>query len=207
MVPAAPYTTSEMVALFQRNLIYGQQDFTPFTVIPAATVDKFIVWVSGAINQKFSEAGYVLPFSPLSGETWPDHQTAWLEMVTCVGVSSFMSPSLLPAPGVGPGSSASSGNVFKTMYDEHLKQIYDGTRTHLRFRAAYYNDSPAERVLLQPRGPTSNFLAGQVDPTSVMLMTDYTDLIDRVRNTVAPSSEAVKWDYLYSWLSLGYGKV
>lgn len=209
MIPASPYTTSEMVALFQRNLIYGQQDFHSTTTLPDTTIDKFIVWVSAAINQKFSEAGYILPFEALTGEVWPDHQSQWLELVTCLGVCSFISPALLPAPGVGPGSTASSGNVFKNLYDEHRNAIYDPRTkaTQLRFRAKYYNDSAAERVLLQPRGPTNNFMAGYLDPSSQMLLSDYTDLMDRVRATVAPDSTQVKWDYLYSWLGLGYGKV
>lgn len=147
---------------------------------------------------KFNSAGYVLPFSSLPGENWPDHQTHYLEMVTCLGVCSLISPALKPAPGLGPGRTGSSGNVFKDLYDENLKQIYDGLKTHLRFRAAYYRDTAAERALLEPRGPTSDFLAGQTDPHHNMFFFDYTGMVEKVRQAYS-RDENVNWDWLNQW--------
>lgn len=207
MIPVPPYATSESVALFQRNLIDGATDFSPLTVLPDSTIDRFIMWVSGAINMKFMGAGYVLPFQVLAGETWPDHQTTFLEMTTCLGVCSLISPALKPAPGLGPGIQGNAGNIFKNLYDEQLKQVYDGLKTHLRFRAAYYRDTAAERVLLEPRGPTSDFLAGQVNPHLNVFFTDFTDMLDRVRLTYSKDGNSIKWDWLYDWLGLGSGQV
>lgn len=195
-----------MVALFQRNLIDGATDFSPLTVLPDSTIDRFILMVSNTLNMKFSSAGYVLPFQVLTGETWPEHQTAWLEMVTCFGVCALISPALKPAPGLGPGRTGSAGNIFNDLFLEHTKQVYDGLKTHLRFRAAYYRDTAAERVLLEPRGPTSDFLAGQVNPHLNLFLTDFTDLMERVRQTYSKDGN-VKWDWLYSWLGLGSGQV
>lgn len=206
-VPVSPFTTSDMVALFQRNLIDGQTDFSPLTVLPDSTIDKFILLVSGSVSMKFLAAGYVLPFQVLDGETWPDHQTQFLELITCLGVCSLISPALKPAPGLGPGRTGSAGNIFKELYDEQLKLIYDGIRTTLRFRAKYYRDTAAERSLLDPRGPTSDFLIGQVDPNRQAFFTDYIGVLERVRQTYAPDSSTLKWDWFYDKFGLGVGSV
>ncbi len=207
MSPTPPYATSDAVALFQRNLIDGASDFSSSTVLKDTTIDRFIGWVSNAVDMKFNEAGYVLPFQPLTGETWPTFQTGYLEMVTCLGVCSLISPALKPAPALGPGARGSAGNIFKDLYEEQLKQVYDGLKTHLRFRASYYRDTAAERVLLEPRGPTSDFLAGQINPQGVAFFTDFTDMMNRVRLLYAPDGNIIRWDWLFNFIGIGSGQV
>lgn len=205
MAIAAPYVTPEQVAFFQRNLLLGATDFSPNTPVTEQAMNQFIAWSSATVDTYFSQAGYIIPFQDLEGEVWPTHQTLYLQFLTSLGASSMISPSLKPAPATGAGRTGSAGNVFQDLYSTELKRIYDGRFTQLRFRAKYYLGTPAEKALLEPSSPTSDFMLGRVDPTKFMSLPEYTEFFTNVAKSVRGKS--IDWDYMYSLFGMGYGPI
>lgn len=202
-VPTSPYgVTDEMVALFMKNLLYGATKFTKDSALPKTTINQFISWATASVELKFSEAGFILPFVELTDETWPTHQTTYLQLVICIGVASWINPALKPAPAMGQGSSGSSETVFGALFKEELKRIYDGTKHAIRFRSQYYLGTPAEKALTEPHAPLSDWLENKVDKTKYMGLYDYTELMHDTVN-VEVMNLNTKWDYVYDMFNKG----
>jgi hypothetical protein len=200
MAVSAPYADSEMVALLQKNLLLGATNFTQHSPLPKNNLDNILVWVSSAIDMQLNQAGYLIPLQDLTGETWPTHQTAYLQLVAVLGTISMISPALKPAPAQGPGRTGSSESTFKMLYDAELRRMYDMqlNKTHLRLRAKFYLGTPAEKAITEPASPKSDFsrtsLAnGNIDPSKRMYFWDYTMLQNRM-------VEIFKTDF--NWLQL-----
>lgn len=201
--PTSPYVTSEQVSIFVKNVVFKSTDFNSSTTLSKENVEQFIVWVGSQIDCKFSEAGFVIPFQTLSNETWPTHQTNYIELLTCLGVVTMIPAAMKPAPGVGPGAKGSAGNVWQEMFNKELDRVYDGTRSRLRFRAKYYMGTPAEKALLEPVGPKTDWLEGYRDKTKFMQLEPYARLSQTIYKNIV--DEGQKWDYMYDLLNMGYG--
>lgn len=188
--PTSPYATSGDVASFFKNMINDNPDFNTNTAIPKVTIDKWIIWVSGAIDMALSEAGYVIPLQELSGEAWPVHQTTYLELVTSLGCASFVSPGSKPAPALGPGQKGSSGNIFDDLYKMELQKIRSGS---LRYRAKFYLGTRAEINVNEPSAPVSNV---GIDKIRVMTLADTADLFSSIHYTLVSQNYALTWDQI-----------
>ena len=86
MAVTSPYADSEMVALLQKNLLLGATDFTSKSTLPKNNLDNMLIWAAASIDMQLSQAGYLIPLQDLTGEQWPVHQTAYLQLVNIVGV-------------------------------------------------------------------------------------------------------------------------
>lgn len=200
MAVSAPYADSEMVALLQKNLLLGATNFTQHSPLPKNNLDSILLWVSAAMDMQLSQAGYLIPLQDLAGETWPTHQTAYLQLVAVLGAIAMIAPALKPAPAQGPGRTGSSESTFQTLYNAELNRMYDrmSRRTELRIRAKFYLGTPAEKAITEPASPKSDYsrssLAnGNLDPYKRMYFWDYTMLQNRL-------VEIFKTDF--NWLHL-----
>lgn len=200
MAVSSPYADSEMVALLQKNLLLGATNFTDKSPVPKTYIDQYILWAGSAIDMQLAQAGYLIPLQDLSGETWPTHQTAWLQLVACLGAISLIAPALKPAPGLGSGRTGSGENIVKTAYQMELDRIYDlrTNKTNIRLRAKFYRGTPAELALNEPAGPKADFSResvanGNLNPNSRMYFWDYTFLQNRLVETFRTN---------FNWLSL-----
>lgn len=187
MAVTSPYATSNLVALLQKNLLMGATDFTPASQVPKEYIDQFLIWASAAIDMQLGQAGYLIPLQDLDGETWPVHQTAWLQLVACLGAITLVAPTLKPAPAIGPGRVGSSESIAKTAYQMELDRIYNiqTNRTQIRLRAKFYRGTPAELALNEPVGPKADFsrdsvLNGNLNPNLRTYFWDYTLLQNRL---------------------------
>jgi hypothetical protein len=200
MAVSAPYADSEMVALLQKNLLLGATNFTQHSPLPKNNLDNILVWVSAAIDMQLNQAGYLIPLQDLAGETWPTHQTAYLQLVTILGAIAMISPALKPAPAQGPGRTGSSESTFQKLYNTELDRIYSlqTNRTYTRLRAKFYLGTPAEKAITEPASPKSDYsrsslASGHLDPYKRMYFWDYTMLQNRM-------VEIFKTDF--NWLQL-----
>ena len=202
--PTSPYATSTDVALFQRNLLRGGSDFSPDTPLSDTTIDTYISWVSSAIEMRFNEAGYVIPFAVYNSESWPAHQTTFLTLLTCFGTVALINPALKPSPAMSPGQKG-TGNVFREFYEGELNRIFDGNKTSTRFRADHYLGSPAEKMLVDPATPISDWSQGRIDKTKYQNLSQFTETMSDVNTSIL--SNDYLWDYMYSMFSEGYGLI
>lgn len=201
--PTSPYATTGEVAAFVPAQIKHQDDFSAATSPQKNTVTTVISLVSSHIDIQFSQAGYILPFSEMTGESWPAHQTAYLKLLTIMGTVGMSGMVTKPAPALAPGRQGGTDNIFDQFFKAELKKIYDGSHTHLGFRAAHYIGSPAERKLSLPQGPTTEFLEGYFDPARYLPFVDMTNKMRAIEQTNLYLE--VQWDYMYGLLNQGFG--
>lgn len=202
--PTSPFATSAQVGFFLPNLLVGATDFSASTKPTKNAVDSIIGWVSSQIEMQFGSAGYLVPLTVITGESWPTSQTNFLAMITCLGTAAYVGGhSLKPAPAVAPGREGGTGNLFQNLFNAELEKIWDGRSTRLRFRARYYAGTPAEEALAQPMGPGSDFMEGQFDPTRYGTVWEVTESMRAVQ--LAIRDLEIDWDYLYAYKSFNAG--
>lgn len=210
--PSPPFATSAMVATLLSVKLNKATDFSSSTIPTDTQVDQFLTWVSGQVEMQFSMAGYKVPLATISGETWPTSQTYYLQLVTTLGAAAMAGGhSQKPAPALAPGSGqrGGSGNILQDLFQGELDKIYRPGRlqnqgvTAIRFRAQYYAGSPAERVVVQPKGPTTDFMEGKFDPMRHLSLWDISDRMLQIQQTMEDLD--VNWDYLYNLFSLQKG--
>jgi hypothetical protein len=176
--PNAPYCKTDDVAALVPQLIHAASDFTASTAIPAIRVTKFIGWVSSQIDLAFAAVGFFVPYQVISGEAWPIAQTHALELMTSFGVAGLLvGPVIKPAPAMG-NQSGKSENAFTASYTEFLRSIPENGAG---FRMNYHPGSKAEQMCRYPRGPVTDHLLGYLDPTDYQTVTEYTAVIETVR--------------------------
>ena len=194
-VPNKPYAVSAQVALLLPNLMNSKTDFDDNTTIKKSAVDQYLTWISNEIDLQFQQAGYVVPFQELDGESWPEHQNYYLELLASLGAAALTGGHVLkPAPALTPGRGNSSGNIYQDMYNLELRKIWDAfaQRTDIRFRCKAYAGSKAEWSISEPTGPYVDYMVGRMNPEDFLLFEDYTIL----RNSIT--------DYItYAYGSLG----
>lgn len=208
-LPSKPYATSAQVSLLIPNLMNGNTDFNDDVDPKKATnpkksaVDQYLSWISNQIDMQFSQAGYVLPFAELDGETWPEHQTLYLELVAALGAAAMVGGHIhKPAPAISTGKGSSTGNLFQDMFNNELKKIFDayGKISNIRFRAKYYSSTPAEKSVLEPYGPSLDYLTGNMNPEDFMMMENYTNLKYSISKfvSVGANNISINWNDFHS---------
>lgn len=206
-MPTPPYTTSAMVEYLLRTTLSGNPIGTS-TTPDKSMVDQIITWVCAQIDLQFQSAGYVLPLDVVSGETWPTHQTTYLQLVATLGATAMAGGhALRPAPALGPGRQGGTGNSMQDLYNTELNKIYDPKtgRTTLNYRANYYAGTPAQEALTLPKGPTTDWMEGKYDPYRELCAYDVADRILLVQSYMSSSYKNLQWDYVYSLFSLNKG--
>lgn len=201
--PTPPFATSAQVASFMPSLANGS-DFTSSSTPPKATVDSVLALVSSQIEMTFGQAGYLVPLAEIDGENWPSSQTSYLQLLAIMGTAGMVGGNVVkPAPALAPGRSGGTGNVFYDFFTGELKKIFDGQRATVRFRAKYYLGTPAERLISEPSGPTTDFFEGKYDPTRWLSFEAMTDKIRAIQ--IAQTDLMVQWDYLYGLFNQPFG--
>lgn len=198
-VPSSPYTTINAVKFLLRVLLAKQSigvDTTPDTSL----VTQAISWISAEIDIRLQSAGFVVPLEAVSGETWPEHQTAYLGFVASLGAAAMAGGyALSPAPALAATQQGGQGrNRFYDLYQTELNRIlHPQTRqTALAFRANYYSGTPAQVAITEPRAPTTDFLEGCFDPIRQLDSFDVADRILAIQDSMKDLN--LKWDYVFS---------
>jgi len=192
MAPTSPYTTAEKVSYLHITLFKGVPPSSSST--PTETqVDQAIAWAAAQMEMAYAEVGYVIPFADLGGETWPSHQTTYLDIVNGLGAAGFVGGHMLrPAPAIGPGKGQQYGNLYQELFDKELQAIIKGKGK--RFRAGYYAGTPAEQMLCDPEGPRLDFMDRVYDPARYVGIWGLTDLFDEFRDDI--DALGLDWDFM-----------
>lgn len=200
--PTPPFATTEQVAEFMPAFIEHASDFTQASTPRKSSVSSVLALVSSQIEMSFGMAGYLVPLTEISGETWPTSQTSYLQLLTIMGtVGMIGGKALNPAGALTSARQVGSGNLFKDFFDTELKKIPIS-----RFRARYYIGTQAEKMLSEPMGPTTDFFEGKYDPTRYLSFEETTNKVRAIEKSM--TDLMVNWDYLYSLFDqpLGYTK-
>jgi hypothetical protein len=192
-VPTKPYCSTAQVGLLVPNLLGDKTDFDTDTNPKVSAVEQYISWIGTQIELQFQMAGYVLPFQVMSGETWPQHQTEYLQLTNALGAAAMSGGHVhVPAPAISPGRGQNTGNLYQDLYNKELVKIYNSARgligekesSQLRFRAAFYAGTPAERAVTEPSGPNLDYMAGKMNPEDFFSFENYTVLRHNIENYI-----------------------
>jgi hypothetical protein len=177
----------------------GATDFSEESgrTIQKSRVDSLITLVSNYLDMQMAMAGYHIPLEVIAGESWPSHQTTYLQLVCALGVAArIFGHALAPAPTL-VRDGGRLGNIFDEQYGTEIRKIYnhnDGS-SQIRLRAKWRPHSAAERVMEIPYGPTSDYMQGAFDPTATLTFDDVTERVWAI--TKAFKDLEVPWDYAY----------
>jgi hypothetical protein len=179
-----PYALSTDVALFLQSHLRFAPDFHTESVPTKDTVTNLLSLVSGHIDMQLRMAGYQVPLEAMTDESWPSTQTTWLKLVTCFGTLGFIGFAIQPLPTAPSDNRRGSGNLYQDMYAAEMAKIYTPVAawdnrgvSAVRLRASYYPGTAAERALLSPRGASTDFMEGKVDPLMSMTVWEISDSI------------------------------
>lgn len=183
MAVSAPFCLSSDVAMYHPVLLQDSlSDFEDDLSTPSKTeVDAFIVSISNAILMRLAQGGWYVPLQDLDGETWPDHQTEMLKLMTIVGVGFFIS-----GPNISnPGGRGERKSPFQQQYETMLNDLYNPmTKVAGNFRAKYRMGTPAMYGVIDRGTPaTSRQLeANNVpEPGTWMMNNDYAFYLESKR--------------------------
>ena len=192
--PIPPYCDSDDVISLNITATGIGKQFTHSTTPDAARVTSMIDFVSGEIDMAFANAGYIVPFTELSGETWPAYQTTWLTIVCALGTASRIFGPVIAPFGDRPGQSTVR-NLFGEEYRRELGKVWDDARqrSNVRWRAQYYPFTEAESMMKTPKGPTNDVLLGVQDPGNVGSFEKFTELSWDIMKFF--DEHAIQWDY------------
>jgi hypothetical protein len=186
--------------------MFSQGNIGANTTPDETRVTQFISWTAAQIDLQFQSAGYVLPLAIISGETWPAHQTTYLQLVNTMAAAAMAGGySLKPAPATAPGRQGGTGNIYGDLFNAELRKIFDPQtgQTTLRFRANYYAGSPAQISVTEPKGPTTDFLEGRFDPMRQYTQEQMADRILEIQDSMAYLQ--LNWDYMYGLFDINKG--
>lgn len=172
------------------------------TTVPSLTEVTFHIQMRAAdIDMAFSEAGYKVPFAVWSTETWPSHQTSFLQFLNVLGAAANVLMALKPAPAMPTQREYDQDNVYAKKFNELVDRIKAGK---VRFRADAYAGTPAYKSLYIPRAPMTDFGEGIIDGADYLELRDYTLLRQAVGDVWqgwggATDLTSYDWDTLRAW--------
>lgn len=209
-IPIKPYAVSSQVGMLVNNLLgRNNLDFDESTNPRKSSVDQYLVWISNQIDLQFQQAGYKVPFQELSGESWPEHQTYYLELLCAMGAAAFAGGHVLkPAPAISSGRGFATGNLYQDLYNFELNKIWNARErtSWIRFRAQTYSGTPAEYSITEPIGPDLDYIEGKVNPEFYLSFEGYTNLRHSIQTHVE-DAKVFLWDDFHGVFSeklLGY---
>jgi hypothetical protein len=207
--PTAPFTTTAAVIYLLASRYPGRSDFDANSTPLKTFVTQHITWIDSQIQMQFSMAGYMVPLDEISGETWPAHQTTYLQLISTLGAAAMAGGhALRPSPALSASQGRGAGNIFQDLYQAELDKIYTVAprgpgKTFLKFRANYYAGSIAEEAVTEPKGPTTDFLEAKYDPYRQLSNWDVANKVLDIQRSMADLE--LSWDYLYGLFDLDKG--
>jgi len=190
--PTTPFTTNGLVTYLLQNTFFGGVA-SAVTVPNDSVLSQLITWTDSIILQSFQTVGYEIPFDELSGETWPTNQTTFLQFLSSCGTAAWISGYVLnPVPTRTSSQASGETNVWAVVFNRIKNDIL---KNGLRFRAAYYPGTLAEKIIADPYGPRMDYLEDWIDPTRNQLLKDYTDMIMNEYEDIGEM--IIDLDYLY----------
>ena len=210
-IPTKPYSTSAQVGLLIGNLLgKNNTDFNDNNTTPKkSAVDQYLIWISNQVDIQFQQAGYKIPFQIISGESWPEHQTYYLELLTAMGAAALAGGHVLkPAPAINSGRGFSTGNLYQDLFNIELRKIWNAVdkTSWIRFRAQTYSGTPAEYSITEPIGPNLDYMEGKLNPEQHLSFDGYTNLRHDIQ-TYVEDSGVMDWDDFHGLFNeklLGY---
>lgn len=176
-----------------QHQLRAASDFGTDTTPTKKAVDKFIIWIAAEIDMNFAKIGFYVPYQEITGEDWSDAQTGVLRMMNSFGVAGLIvGPVSKPAPSMGRDS-GTADNAYTAAYKAFLQSIDTGAAG---FRMNYRVGSKAEQLCRTPRGPTTDYLEGYLDPTLFQTISEYTEVIETVRYNYGIDISTPAWDHL-----------
>ncbi len=176
--PTSPYCTSADVAALLPNLINWQEDFSTATTPTKIAVTGLISRWAAKVDMAFAAQGYYVPFEEYESEDWPAWQTGMLLLMNSLAVAGAISgPVVKPAPAIG-SKKGYDDNPYTAEFRDLLNNVKENG---LGFRARVRVGSPAEQWVESPSGPITDYLLGYIDESNWQTITEYTGLIERVR--------------------------
>lgn len=190
--PSKPYCTYELASLLSQNMFKGRTPNANSAVDPM-TITQLLTWTESMLEGDFHSIGYKIPFLELSGETWPTFQTTMLQYASAMGAMAMATGYILaPAPQLVAGRAQGERNAYAVLIESFRLEV----RKHgFRFRAQYYNHTPAEKQIATAYGPQTDFMKDRWDPTRYELFRAYTDRMVDVFDDIADYD--IAWDYVY----------
>lgn len=204
-----PYAATTDVALFVQSTLRAP-DFHDGSTPTKDTVTNLLSLVSGHIDSQLRMAGYVTPLEAMSSESWPSNQTTWLKLVACFGTLGFMGVATQPLPTAASSNRRGTGNLYQDMYMAEMAKIYAPVdawtgrgESAIKLRADYYPGSAAERSLLSPRGPSTDFMEGKVDPMWGLTVWEISDSIMFIQDWLRRNR--LYYDYMWGLFDIEKG--
>ncbi len=189
--PTSPYCNTAQVSYLLQNTFFRGVP-TQDTVPTDDVITGLITWTDGVIQTTFQAIGYKIPFAVLSSETWPAHQTSFLQFMSMIGTAAMVSGYILtPVPLRRPDRASGETNVFATMFNRMRDDIRE---TGLMFRADHYVGTKAEKFISEPYGPRVDYLEDYFDPTRFQKLNAYTEMILKEHDDI--TARNIDWDYL-----------
>lgn len=208
----APYCTTADVAFFT-TMTRGvkAQDFTPQSHPSEDVVSAIITSIASRIDMAYMSVGYQIPFTAITGETWPTAQTSFLLYLNTLGVVAYMGGNVASPPVTQPGRSRSTGSLFYDDWNNLIEQVSiigekNNRPTQALLRAQTYSDTGAEWRLSVSQPATSDYLEGYYDPTKYDLLHAYTERMQtfyKEMGELAPTSPDYLW-IMHNRLGLTY---
>jgi hypothetical protein len=207
----APYCeSSDVKALMMMHNQVAGADFPASGVPPIKSgVESLINMVASRIDMAYASVGYVIPFTAISGETWSDHQTSFLQYFNAMGVAAMF----VGTPDTPQIAAMRPGRFNQSQYQMEWNGLINGVKAigkrnlqdaMVLVRAQTRTGSPAEWMLAEPYPPLSNFLEGYYDPMRTDMLREF---VDRWRTyysymkslEVPVSSDPTSVHWLYWW--------
>lgn len=192
-MPDAPFCTSAEVALLHYQLVKPLFDFEDGVTNPGKTqVDTMITLVSNRLLNRFRHAGYIIPLSAITDETWPEDQTQLLKWGTMAGVSAMISGPFQSNPGVR----GERPNPLQREFDSLLDDIFNrATGVSMPFRAQYYSGTPAEKAIGEMAVPRTDWMDQKYDPWRHYSFQKLTDKLYSIQKVMEDMD--LEYNYIY----------
>lgn len=184
-MPTAPYCTSSDVYLMT---IWAQNpaasDFSESTKPRKSVVEYWITQIASQIDMAYASVGYSVPFTAMTGEDWPTHQTTFLKYFNAIGVASMTGGDASSPPVI---NFVQGRRIERSFYEIEWMRLYEGVQGIGRkavdnlvlLRAATRAGSSADHMLTDAMPPLSDWLQGYTDPTKFDTLRDFTNRMQR----------------------------
>lgn len=181
MPPTSPYCATTHVyvlRIYQQDM--GEEDFQDNGDPPRSAVEQWIRQIAARMDQAFASAGYILPFEAISGETWPEYQTFFLQFMNAAGVASMLGKDAAQTQiynlAAGERASRSRHQIeWESMINGVEQKIAEKRlRSVSLIRAATRSGSNAEWLLSAPAPPLLPSVQGYRDPAMTDDLREFT---------------------------------
>lgn len=169
-MPSAPYCTSSDVYFMRAYAMDPAASDFPVAGTPRkSVVEYWIDQMASRIDMLYASVGYEIPLAAITGETWPTHQTTFLQYLNAIGVASIIGGNASTPPVV---SFVGGRRESRSFYEHEWMQLMEDIRTikdrnpgSTLIRAATLSGTGADYLLTEAMPPLTDWLEGYTDPT------------------------------------------